>query len=37
MYLSVASFISRLIQHVNELKNHKIHTPDGVLTENDFE
>lgn len=37
MYLSVCSFISRLIQHVKDLKAHTIHTPDGILTENDFE
>ncbi len=37
MYLSVASFISRLIQHVRDLKNKKIVLPDGTLTENDFE
>ena len=37
MYLSVASFISRLIQHVRDLKNRKIVLPDGTLTENDFE
>lgn len=37
MYLSVAAFISRTIQHVKDLKNKKIQTPDGTLTENDFE
>jgi hypothetical protein len=36
MYLSVASFISRSIQHVKDLKAYKIQLPDGVLTENDF-
>jgi hypothetical protein len=37
MYLSVAAFISRSIQHVKELKMQKIQLPDGTLTENDFE
>jgi hypothetical protein len=37
MYLSVAAFISRLIQHVRDLKAYRINTPDGLLTENDFE
>jgi len=37
MYLSVAAFISRSIQHVKELKTQKIPVPDGTLTENDFE
>lgn len=37
MYLSVAAFISRSIQHVKDLKVQKIQLPDGLLTENDFE
>jgi hypothetical protein len=37
MYLSVAGFISRELQHIQELKANKIQTPDGVLTLNDFE
>jgi hypothetical protein len=32
MYLSVAAFISRLIQHVRDLKAQRIPLPDGVLT-----
>lgn len=36
MYLSVAAFISRSIQHVKDLKNQRIQLPDGLLTENDF-
>jgi len=37
MYLSVAAFISRSIQHVKDLKVQKVQLPDGTLTENDFE
>ena len=37
LYLSVAGFISRKLQHIQELKANKIQTPDGVLTLNDFE
>ena len=37
MFLSVAAFISRSIQHVKDLKIQKIQLPDGTLTENDFE
>jgi hypothetical protein len=37
MYLSVAAFISRSIQHVKDLKAHKIQLPDATLTDNDFE
>lgn len=37
MYLSVAAFISRSIQHVKDLKVQRIQLPDGLLTENDFE
>jgi hypothetical protein len=37
MYLSVAAFISRSIQHVKDLKAQKIQLPDATLTDNDFE
>lgn len=37
MYLSVAAFISRSIQHVKDMKVQRIQLPDGLLTENDFE
>ena len=36
MYLSVACYISRMTHYLNQLKDRKISTPDGVITDKEI-
>ena len=36
MFLSVSCYISRMTSYYNQIKNKKISTPDGVITESDI-